>query len=43
MDLTRLKEMIRVWAPIVGLAFAGYYAYDYYVVFQRSEEHTSEL
>ena len=35
MDLTRLKEMIRVWAPIVGLAFAGYYAYDYYVVFQQ--------
>jgi len=35
MDLFRLKEFIRVWAPIIGLAFAGYYSYDYYYVFQQ--------
>lgn len=28
-----LKELIRVWAPIVGLAFAGFYAYGYYFTF----------
>lgn len=35
MDLLRLKEFIRVWAPLIGLAFAGYYSYDYYYVFKQ--------
>ncbi len=35
MDLLSLREFVRVWAPMVGLAFAGYYSYDYYLVFQQ--------
>lgn len=35
MDLFRLREMIRFWAPLIGLVFAAYYAYDYYYVFEQ--------
>ncbi|NDD91356.1 hypothetical protein EBZ37_04655 [bacterium] len=34
MDLLAIRELIRVWAPIIGLAFGGYYAYDFYFNFQ---------
>ena len=29
-----LKERLRVWAPFIGLLFAIYHAYDYYMVFK---------
>jgi Tfp pilus assembly protein PilO len=38
MGLYWLKEFIRVWAPIIGLAFAGYYSYDYYYAFQQAPD-----
>jgi len=37
MDFSRLKELIRVWAPVVGLVVAAWNAYDFYIGFQKDD------
>ncbi|MBU6374451.1 MAG: type 4a pilus biogenesis protein PilO [Bdellovibrionales bacterium] len=34
MDLLAIKEIIRVWAPIISIIFGGYNTYDYFIAFK---------